>query len=139
MTALRLAEELEVSVRTVCRDAAAFGSAGIPLHGDAGHAGGYRLVDGCRRSEAQAAFSLHSPAPLPSSASARCSPPPGYRGHPLRGSCEGTPSDPGDLCGDGPFRVRHRRLSAGSRLCRAVGGFLGRGPGGEEAQSLLGG
>ncbi|WP_406460264.1 HTH domain-containing protein [Streptomyces sp. NBC_00111] len=80
MTALRLAEELEVSVRTVCRDAAAFGSAGIPLHGDAGHAGGYRLVDGCRRSEAQAAFSLHSPAPLPSSASARCSPPPGYRG-----------------------------------------------------------
>ncbi|MFJ8871779.1 HTH domain-containing protein [Streptomyces sp. NPDC102473] len=85
MTALRLAEELEVSVRTVCRDAVALGSAGIPLFGDAGHAGGYQLVDGYRRSDSQAAFLLHSPAPLPSSASARCSPPPSYCGHPPYG------------------------------------------------------
>lgn len=48
MTARQLAEELEVSVRTVYRDMESLAAAGIPLYGDPGHEGGYRLVDGYR-------------------------------------------------------------------------------------------
>lgn len=48
MTAARLAEELEVSVRTVYRDVEALHATGVPLYGDAGHRGGYRLLAGHR-------------------------------------------------------------------------------------------
>ena len=48
MTADELADELEVSVRTIYRDIDALHEAGIPLLAAAGHDGGYRLVDGYR-------------------------------------------------------------------------------------------
>jgi predicted DNA-binding transcriptional regulator YafY len=48
MTAQQLADELEVSVRTIYRDVEALGTAGVPLYGDAGHAGGYQLLGGYR-------------------------------------------------------------------------------------------
>jgi predicted DNA-binding transcriptional regulator YafY len=48
MTAQQLADTLEVSVRTIYRDVGSLHTAGIPLYGDAGPAGGYQLLGGYR-------------------------------------------------------------------------------------------
>jgi predicted DNA-binding transcriptional regulator YafY len=48
LTAQQIADELDVSVRTVYRDIGALGTAGVPVYGELGANGGYQLVDGYR-------------------------------------------------------------------------------------------
>lgn len=71
MTAQSLAEELEVSERTIYRDIDALSAAGVPVYGEAGREGGYALLDSYRTSltgltdkEVRALFMLGIPAPL---------------------------------------------------------------------------
>ncbi len=71
MSARALAEELEVTERTIYRDIEALEMAGVPLYAEPGRDGGYGLVDRYRTSltglsgnEVRALFMLNIPAPL---------------------------------------------------------------------------
>jgi predicted DNA-binding transcriptional regulator YafY len=71
MTARKLAEELEVSERTIYRDINALSAAGVPIYADPGMGGGYALLDsfrtnltGLTEGEVRALFMLSIPAPL---------------------------------------------------------------------------
>ncbi len=70
LTAQALAEEFEVSVRTIYRDIDELSAAGIPVYGDRGPGGGYQLLDGYRTKltglasdEAEAMFMIGMPGP----------------------------------------------------------------------------
>jgi predicted DNA-binding transcriptional regulator YafY len=71
MTAEQLAEETEVSVRTIYRDIDALSAAGVPIYAERGPGGGCALVEGYRTSltgltedEVRALFMLSVPASL---------------------------------------------------------------------------
>jgi predicted DNA-binding transcriptional regulator YafY len=71
MTAQELAQELEVSERTIYRDINALSASGVPVYAESGPGGGCALLDSYRTNltgltadETRALFMLSIPAPL---------------------------------------------------------------------------
>jgi predicted DNA-binding transcriptional regulator YafY len=71
MSARELADELEVSERTIYRDITALSTSGVPVYASRGPGGGVRLIDeyrttltGLTTEETQALFMMSIPAPL---------------------------------------------------------------------------
>src|SRR5512140_1405511 len=71
MTAQELADELEVSERTIYRDITALSSSGVPIYASRGPGGGVRLIEeyrttltGLTSEETRALFTMSIPAPL---------------------------------------------------------------------------
>jgi predicted DNA-binding transcriptional regulator YafY len=71
LTAQQLAEELEVSVRTIYRDLDALSAAGVPVYAERGPGGGCALLDsyrttltGLTQDQVRALFMISIPAPL---------------------------------------------------------------------------
>ena len=71
MTARQLAQELEVTERTIYRDIDALSASGIPVYGESGPDGGYELLESYRSTltglnddEIRALFLLSLPSPL---------------------------------------------------------------------------